>query len=348
MIPSSGPHSLRSPCQADRACPAKVLVHQEAPVDTDLPAEEATVHSLPAGHRLVPDAASLTAAPRPRSLVGKCLGDFEIMAELGRGGMGIVYKAWQKSLGRTVALKLLPHEHLHDSMRAARFLLEARAVAALKHPNIITVHQLGRCAAGQFLVFDYVEGPSLEDLTRKGLPPIPWTVTLLIVLAEAIHYAHTQGVLHRDLKPANILLERCRRPVIIDFGLAKFLHEDSALTQDGTIMGSPSYMAPEQAGQDLDQVGPASDVYSLGAILYMLLTGRAPYDEGSFLSTVLKVVAPEMPPSVRRLEPRVPAALEHICMKCLNKKPADRYPTARALADDLRRCRTHLARRHGE
>jgi serine/threonine protein kinase len=259
--------------------------------------------------------------------------------------MGVVYKARQKSLGRLVALKLLPQESLNDSVRTARFLLEARAIAALKHPNIVTVHQLGRCTAGQFLVMDYLEGPSLDALARKGRLPLPWVLSLMVVVAEAVHHAHSRGVLHRDLKPANILIEGFRRPVLIDFGLAKFLTECSSLTQEGTIMGSPSYMAPEQAGKDLDRVGPASDVYSLGAVLYLLLTGQAPYDEGSFLSTVLKVVAPELPPAVRSLAPEVPPELERICTKCLSKKPADRYPSARALAEDLRRARSCLRRR---
>jgi serine/threonine-protein kinase len=256
--------------------------------------------------------------------------------------MGIVYQARQQSLDRLVALKILHPEYTRDPVRVARFLQEARAVAALRHPNIVTVHQVGQCPAGPFLVLEHVAGPSLEALARSRKLPVPWVLSLMILVTEAVHHAHGRGVLHRDLKPANILLERFRRPVLIDFGLAKFLAECSFLTQEGTIMGSPSYMAPEQAGTAAEQVGPASDVYSLGAILYLLLTGRPPYDGKSFLSTVLRVVGPELPPPVRRLAPSVPSDLERICMKCLAKRPPDRYPTARALADDLRRCRARF------
>lgn len=304
--------------------------------DTDAPdpAVQPTIHSSPLARHALP-------ATHP-GLTGKVLGDFEVLQEVGRGGMGVVYKARQRSLDRPVALKFLSASARHDQIHSARFLQEARAVAALRHPNIITIHQVGNCPLGDFLVMEYVDGPSLESLARRRSLPVAWVTSLLAVLAEAVHAAHIRGVLHRDLKPANVLVENLRRPVLIDFGLARFLDACSFLTLEGTIMGSPSYMAPEQAGKDRIPVGPAADIYSLGAILYFLLTRRAPYDEGSFLSTVLKVVAPEMPPAVRELVPRVPAELERICMKCLSKKPAARYPNARALATDLRRCHIRL------
>jgi serine/threonine protein kinase len=274
------------------------------------------------------------------NLVGRTLGgDYEIVAEVGRGGMGVVYKARQKSLDRIVALKLLPHDPMHGEDRQARFLIEVRAAARAAHPNIVPIHHVGRCTLGYFLVMGLVEGPSLEALVLKRELPVAWVVSTLLVVAETVHYIHGRGVLHRDLKPSNVLLDRFRRPVLIDFGLARFQDVRSDLTREGSIVGSPAYMAPEQAGRNPERVGPATDVYSLGAILYRLLTRRVPYDEGSFLATVLKVVAPALPPPVRQFRPDVPVELERICMRCLSKDPACRYPTAHIFADALRRFR---------
>jgi serine/threonine protein kinase len=306
----------------------------EAPTTPSNPAELPTV-----------DYASSAAASA--SLVGTCFGDFEILSELGRGGMGIVLKARQKSLDRIVAVKLLRGETGGNPMVVARFQSEARAAAALSHPNIVNVYQVGECPLGPYFVMEHIDGGSLETLLQKGPVPIGGAVSLLIVVTEAVHYAHSKGIIHRDLKPANVMIDAFRRPVVMDFGIAKFVGKSSALTQQGTIMGTPAYMPPEQAGEELARVGPHSDVYSLGAILYTLLAGKPPYEAETALRTILKVIGPEMPPPVRSLRPDVPAALERICMKCLNKQPADRYPTARALADELRRFRTAAAGRSG-
>jgi serine/threonine-protein kinase len=281
------------------------------------------------------------------SLVGSCFGDFEILAEVGRGGMGIVLKARQKSLDRIVAVKLLLREHKDNPVVMARFQSEARAAAALSHPNIVNVYQVGDCPLGPYLVMEYIDGGSLETRLQKGPVSIGSAVNLLIVVTEAVHYAHSKGIIHRDLKPGNVMIDALRRPVVMDFGIAKFVGKASALTQQGAILGTPAYMPPEQAGEEFAQVGPHSDVYSLGAILYTLLTGKLPYEAETALRTILKVVGPEMPPPVRSLRPEVPATLERICMTCLNKQPADRYPTARALADELRRFRTAAASRSG-
>jgi serine/threonine protein kinase len=281
-------------------------------------------------------------APAPDSFVGTCVGDFELLAELGRGGMGIVYKAKQKSLDRTVALKMLQADPSRSETVLARFLAEARAAAALAHPNIVTIFQVGQCPAGHYFAMEYIDGPTLEEVLQKGPVPVPWAVTLLAHVAAAVHYAHTKGVIHRDLKPANIMIDRGRRPVVMDFGIAKMAGKASALTQEGLIIGTPAFMSPEQARSGAVPVGPRSDVYALGAILYTLLAGRFPFDEGSSLDTLLKVVSPQPPPSVRSIRSEVPGALERLCMKCLAKDPADRPASARALAEGLRRVKAHL------
>jgi serine/threonine protein kinase len=276
----------------------------------------------------------------PPTLVGHSIGDFEIREEIGRGGMGVVYKAWQVSLDRLVAIKMLLGDHLYNPALRTRFLAEARAAAALTHPNIVSIYQVGECFAGPYFVMELIDGQTLEAVIKDKAVPIPWAVSLLIGVAEAVHHAHSKGIVHRDLKPANIMIDKFRRAVVMDFGIAKFVGKPSSLTQQGALMGTPAYMPPEQAGEDMSQVGPHSDVYSLGAILYTLLTGKLPFDAGSAFHTILKVISPEPPPAVRTLRPEVPAELERICMKSLGKRPADRQPSAQAFAEELRRFRT--------
>jgi serine/threonine-protein kinase len=321
------------------------MPHGGQPVPASRPlATEA--HTAPADSAEQSTAApDVSSAAGRASLVGSCFDDFEILAELGRGGMGVVLKARQKSLDRVVAVKMLLVEHSGNPLLVARFQSEARAAAALSHPNIVIVYQVGQCPLGPYFVMEHIDGCTLEALLQKGPVPIGGAVNLLIAVTEAVHYAHGKGIIHRDLKPANVMIDAFRRPVVMDFGIAKFVGKSSVLTQQGAILGTPAYMPPEQAGEEFAQVGPHSDVYSLGAILYTLLTGKVPYEAETTMRTILRVVGPEMPPPVRSLRPEVPAALERICMKCLNKQPADRYPTARALADELRRFRTAAATR---
>jgi serine/threonine protein kinase len=272
----------------------------------------------------------------------------ELLEELGRGGMGLVYKARQKSLDRFVAVKLLLAEQLVDPLRVARFQAEARAAASLDHPNIVQIYQVGQCPFGHYFTMEFIAGHSLEYyIAKKRIPP-QTAMNLIIAVGQALHYAHGKGIVHRDLKPANIMMDQGQRPVIMDFGIVKFMGRSSNLTQQGTIMGTPAYMAPEQTGEATEQVGPWSDVYALGAILYTMLAGRVPYDEGPPLRTILKVISPEMPPSPCTLRPDVPEALAEICMKCLSKMPADRYPSAQALVDDLRRFRSGLPLKKAE
>jgi predicted Ser/Thr protein kinase len=286
--------------------------------------------TLPAG-----DGAPPAADQEPR--VGSRVGDFELLAELGRGGMGIVYQARQVSLDRIVAVKMLSGSGPADAVMRARFLTEARAAAALDHPNIVRVFQVGETSSGPYYAMEFVEGRPLQDHLERGPLKVSAAVALLTSLAEAVHYAHRRGVIHRDLKPANVIIDRMRRPVILDFGLAKFLGSSSGLTAHGMLLGTPAFMSPEQAAGEVERVGPRSDVYSLGAVLYKLLSGRAPYDGDTALTTVRKIMSPDPPPSLRSLRPEVPAALEAVCMRCLAKSPQDRYQTAQALAQDLQR-----------
>jgi serine/threonine-protein kinase len=279
-------------------------------------------------------------AEREPSHVGYKFGDFELLEELGRGGMGVVYKARQVSLDRSVAVKMLLADHFQNATVMQRFLAEARAVAALDHPDIVKIYQIGECPLGHYFAMEYLDGQPLSLIIEKGPLPIATCVSLVTALAKTMDYAHGKGIIHRDLKPANIMVSPIRRPVIMDFGIAKVTKSKSPFaTEQGVVIGTPSYMAPEQASDDAGPVAPHSDVYSLGAILYATLTGKAPFQEKTALSTILKVIS-EPPPSVRSLRPDVPAALEEICLKCLQKRPADRFATARALAEALRGFRT--------
>jgi hypothetical protein len=275
------------------------------------------------------------AAPEP-SLVGLEFEDFVLLEELGRGGMGIVYKARQKSLDRVVAVKLLPGDPSVKTALVTRFLAEARAAAGLSHPNIVSIYQVGQCPAGHYFAMEFVDGQDVEKLAlrdgRRRQMPLLWSVSTMIPVAQAVEFAHTRGVIHRDLKPGNIMIDAHKRPKVMDFGIAKVIGRSTGVTVEGAILGTPAYMAPEQAGNEPDKVGPLSDVYSLGAILYRLLTGRPTYVADGTLRTLVKVVAPRMPPPVRSMRPEVPAELEQIVMQCLSKRPADRYPSCKALA----------------
>jgi tRNA A-37 threonylcarbamoyl transferase component Bud32 len=274
-----------------------------------------------------PRAPSSTAPSRP-AVTG-----YEILEELGRGGMGVVYKARQKSLNRLVALKMvLAGEHAAPEA-VARFKAEAEAVARLHHPHVVHVYEIGEQEGRPFLVLEYVGGGSLAGRVRGRPQPARESAALTETLARAIHAAHGQHVVHRDLKPGNVLLTEDGQPRIVDFGLAKLLDGATVRTQTGAIVGTPGYMAPEQASPRKQPVGPAADVYALGAILYELLTGRAPFQGETPLETVYEVLhADPVPPS--RRHPGVPADLETICLKCLRKAPGDRYASALELAED--------------
>jgi WD40 repeat protein/serine/threonine protein kinase len=290
---------------------------------------------------------------------------YEVWGELGRGGMGVVYKARQKSLNRLVALKMILAGDHGTPEQDARFRAEAKAVARMQHPHIVQVYEIGEFAGRSFISLEYCPGGSLAERFQGQPQPAREAAELVRTLAGAVQHAHGHGIIHRDLKPANILLQKSFTtgdteehrgaaetslplrssvssvvkdfiPKITDFGLAKQLHASIGQTQSGVIVGTPSYMAPEQTAGRSKQVGPATDVYALGAILYEALTGRPPFRAATPLETLEQVRSQE-PVSVRQLQPQVPKDLETICQKCLQKEPAKRYASAAALADDLGR-----------
>jgi hypothetical protein len=253
--------------------------------------------------------------------------------------MGVVYKARQKSLDRIVALKLLLFGPHAPPESVKRFRAEAVATAALQHPNIVAIHEVGVCEGQHFLVMDFVEGRSLARVISDfgfRISDFKRSAGYLKTIAEAIHYAHERGLLHRDLKPSNILIDANDQPRVTDFGLAKRLEGDSELTVSGQVLGSPNYMPPEQATGKRGTVSRRSDVYALGAILYHALTGRPPFVGEGLADTVQQVLNAE-PVSPRVLNPRLSADLETVCLKCLEKEPGKRYATAQMLAEELGR-----------
>jgi tetratricopeptide (TPR) repeat protein/predicted Ser/Thr protein kinase len=266
-------------------------------------------------------------APPPR------IGDYELEEELARGGMGVVYRARARD-GRLVALKVLTAASL-DAEELGRLRLEATATAGLEHPSLLKVHEAGVHEGRAFLVMDLLEGTSCRDLLKRDGPlPIRRAVEICSQVASALAVAHQAGVLHRDLKPENVIVTTSGLPILIDFGLARLLESTDKLTQTGTSLGTPAYMAPEQALADREATGPRADVYGLGATLYALLTGRPPFD-GQALIQILSQVVEAPPPPPRSLRPEVPAELEAICLRCLAKSPAERFPSAAALRSAL-------------
>ncbi len=258
---------------------------------------------------------------------------YELLGELGRGGMGVVYRARQRDLDRIVALKMILSHQFASEEQILRFHAEARAAARLPHPHIIQVFETGQLHGQPYFAMELVEGQSLECLLHHQPLSPEKAVAILHPIARAVGHLHKNQLIHRDLKPGNILVDASGRPVLTDFGLAKMLAgSESHLTNTGAILGTPSYMSPEQA-QGL-AVGPQTDVYALGAILYECLTGRPPFRAATPLDTIIQVVERE-PTLVRQLNPGIPRNLELICLKCLEKDPQERYATATELADDL-------------
>ncbi len=270
------------------------------------------------------------------STIGSMIGNYEVLSVLGKGGMGIVYKARHRTLNRIVALKMILHGLHGGSTLVQRFLAEARSVAALQHPGIVQIFEIAEHEGLPYFSLEYVEG---EDL-HSSLKGQPWgakpAAELVATLCDAMQYAHDHQILHRDIKPANILLDAEKRPKISDFGLAKKLDTGDQVTRDGSVMGTPSYMPPEQARGDTALISPRSDVYSLGAVLYQMLTGRAPFVSDSMMDTLVQVINRD-PVQPRELQPGVPIDLETICVKALQKEPVNRYQSCAELAADLRR-----------
>jgi hypothetical protein len=264
-----------------------------------------------------------------------CFGDYELLEEIGRGGMGVVYRALQKSLGRTVAIKMLLRRDLATPADLSRFRSEAEAAAQLDHPGIVSVFEVGEYDGHPFYSMQFVEGTTLAKSLLQGPLPAREAAALLAKVADAVHAAHARGVLHRDLKPSNILIDAGGEPHVSDFGLAKRLEADDSVTHTGAILGTPCYMSPEQAAGSRGDVGPTSDVWSLGAILYQMLTGRPPFQASSPMDTLLAVLESD-PPVPRSIARQVDRDLEMIALKTLQKPQDLRYATAADLAADLR------------
>lgn len=263
-------------------------------------------------------------------------GDYELLEEVGVGGMGLVYRARQITLNRTVALKMIRPGQRTSERLPERFRTEAEAAARLQHPSIVQVFDVGEVDGQAYYSMQLVEGRTLAELLSDGPLSPRKAAEHLLVIAEAVAYAHRQGIVHRDLKPSNVLLDSLGRPRITDFGLAKLLDQPRDWTTGDHLLGTPAYMSPEQAGATTHRVGPACDIYALGAILFEMLTGRPPFIGSNSLEILWQVRECE-PPRPRKLRPKLPAELELICLKCLQRDPRHRYADAEALADDLRR-----------
>ncbi|MBI2478346.1 MAG: serine/threonine protein kinase [Planctomycetia bacterium] len=345
-----------------------------SPPDFDSDSDQAdllTPHDSETSRSSSSDGFADTLPPEPSSYIARQLNGvagYDILEELGRGGMGVVYRARHRNLQRQVALKMILAGAHAGEAGLARFRAEAEAVAQLQHPNIVQVFEIGEHDGCPYFSLELVTGGSLDKRIRESALSPQAAARLLETLARAIGFAHQRGIIHRDLKPANILLapvesqastittsdpslrrqslsnstitgsdwSRSVVPKITDFGLAKRLDDDSGQTNTGTVLGTPNYMSPEQAGGKIREVGRATDVYALGAIFYELLIGRPPFKAGNPIDVIRQVIDQEPVPP-RQLEPRVPLDIETICLKCLEKQPSRRYQSAEELADDLRR-----------
>ena len=267
-------------------------------------------------------------------------GDYEVQEEIGRGGQGVVYRARQKSLNRTVALKVIGLGHWATEAHLKRFRREAEAAASLEHPCIVPIYEVGERDGSCYFSMKFVEGGQLDEVVRREPMPIRRAVELIAKVARTVHYAHEHGILHRDIKPGNILLDAKGEPHLTDFGLARLVERESTVTRTMEVLGTPSYMAPEQAVGNNSALTAATDVYALGAVLYQLLTGHPPFAGGTTYETI-KLLLDTEPRQPRALNPKIDRDLSTICLKCLEKDPKRRYSSALALAEDLERWLKH-------
>src|SRR5947207_7492335 len=261
-------------------------------------------------------------------------GDYELLEEIGRGGQGVVYRARQKSLNRIVALKVIGFGHWETTPHLKRFRHEAEAAASLEHPQIVPIYEIGESDGSCYFSMKFVEGGQLAEVLKRESMSTRRAAELLAKIARTVHFAHQHGILHRDIKPGNILLDRQGEPHLTDFGLARLIEQESTVTNSFDVLGTPSYMAPEQAAGRVKELTAAADVYSLGAVLYQMLTGEPPFAGGTTYETIRLVLETE-PRNPRLRNARVDIDLATICLKCLEKEPARRYQTAAALAEDL-------------
>src|SRR5438477_4771645 len=268
------------------------------------------------------------------------LGDYELLEEVGRGGQGVVFRARQKSLNRIVALKVIRLGQWASKVHLKRFRLEAEAAARLEHPGIVPIHEVGERDGSCYFSMKFVEGGQLDEVARREPIPIRRAAELIVKVARTVHYAHEHGILHRDIKPGNILLDAKGEPHLTDFGLARLVETESTMTRTLDVLGTPSYMAPEQAVGNNAAVSSATDVYGLGAVFYQLLTGQPPFAGGTTYETI-KLLLDAEPRQPRLLNPKIDRDLSTICLKCLEKDPKRRYMSALGLAEDLERWLKH-------
>jgi serine/threonine-protein kinase len=274
-----------------------------------------------------------TRSERFAELLGE-LGDYELLEEVGRGGQGVVFRARQKSLNRIVALKVISLGQWASEAHLKRFRREAEAAASLAHPSIVPIYDVGERDGLCYFSMKFVEGGQLDEVVRRRPISVRQAAELTAKVARTVHYAHEHGILHRDIKPGNILLDEKGEPHLTDFGLARLLDSESTVTRTVEVMGTPSYMAPEQAAGKNAELTSATDVYGLGAVLYQLLTGQPPFAGGTTYETI-KLLLDTEPRPPRSLNPKIDSELSTICLKCLEKDPSQRYPSALALAEDL-------------
>src|SRR5437588_277063 len=287
-------------------------------------------------------------AARAAELLGE-LGDYELLEEVGRGGQGVVFRARQKSLNRTAALKVISLGEWASKAHLKRFRLEAEAAARLEHPGIVPIHEVGERDGQCYFSMKFVEGGQLDEVTKLEPMSIRQAVELIAKVTRTVHYAHEHGILHRDIKPGNVLLDQKGEPHLTDFGLARLVETESTVTRTMEVLGTPSYMAPEQAIGNNAAVSSTTDVYGLGAVFYQLLTGHPPFAGGTTYETI-KLLLDIEPRQPRLLNPKIDRDLSTICLKCLEKDPERRYSYALALAEDLEHWLKHepiQARRTG-
>jgi tetratricopeptide (TPR) repeat protein len=314
-----------------RKCGAKIF--------SDAPRGLCTACALETALGIFPDALPGIAGPGRRDFQGD-LGDYELLEEIGRGGQGVVFRARQKSLNRTVALKIIGLGQWASKAHIRRFRLEAEAAARLDHPCIVPIYEVGERDGSCYFSMKLIEGGQLDEVVKRTPMAVRQAAELMAKVARTVHYAHEHGILHRDIKPGNILLDVKGEPHLTDFGLARLLESESTVTRTLEVLGTPSYMAPEQAAGNNTKLTNATDVYGLGAVLYQLLTGHPPFAGGTTYETI-KLVLETEPRQPRLWNPKIDRDLSTICLKCLEKDPTRRYDSALALAEDLERWLRH-------
>ena len=316
----------------------------DAPDAGDEPESPHTGHAEPAGEddeveKVDGSASTIPASgkkPGQTQVRRGVFGDYELLEKIGSGGMGVVYRARQRSLNRVVALKMIKTGQFASDEEILRFRSEAEAAANLRHPNLVSIHEVGELQGQHYFSMDYIPGSNLAEMVGQNDISFDKAAEYVQKIALAIQYAHEHGILHRDLKPSNVLIDASDEPMVMDFGLAKQIEGGTDLTTSGSALGSPPYMSPEQAAGKKDEVGPSTDVYAIGAILYELITGHPPFEADSSLETLYKVMETE-PTAPRLIDRDIPHDLETICLKCLSKDPGDRYDSAQELANELGR-----------